>query len=255
MSAARLSLPRVAACAAACLMSIASLPGGALDGGLAIAAETRIVDPWAGGEIAAGSTVIIDDGGSITGNVTVDGTLRFNQTTDLTVSTLISGTGAVEVVNTGTVALTGLTGTTANFDMALTVAAGRMLIGSTGTTNLAVGSTGTGTLSVAGGRLDNRESYLGFAAGSRGAASVTSGTWASSRSLYVGLSGTGTLEVAGGRVQNTNGIIGAPEGGVGNVIVSSGTWASSSQLSVGGYAISGTGAGTVRARSLSREGV
>jgi T5SS/PEP-CTERM-associated repeat protein/autotransporter-associated beta strand protein len=227
-----------------CVTAASCLVVAAWCGGLANAAETRIADPWAGGEIAAGSTVIIDDGGSITGSVTVDGTLRFNQTTDLTVGSLITGTGSLVLANTGTVALTGLTENFVNFDMAVTVADGRMLIGSTGTSNVAVGRTGTGELFVTGGVVNSWTSYLGFDAGSRGTATVTSGSWASARVLYVGLSGTGELEVAGGRVSNTNGIIGDPAGGVGSVVVSSGTWAINSQLSVGGYGISGTGAGT-----------
>jgi len=230
----------------ACVTAAAGLLVTACCSGPATAAETRISAPWAGGDIAAGSTVIIDDGGSIDGDVTVDGTLRFNQTTDLIVGSLISGTGSLVLANTGTVALTGLTSNFANFDMAVTVAAGRMLIGSTGTSNVAVGSTGAGELFVTGGLLNSGTSHLGFAAGSRGTATVTSGTWASSKLLYVGLSGTGVLEVAGGRVSNTNGIIGAPAGGEGSVLVSSGTWENSGPLYVGGYSTSGTtGRGTL----------
>jgi fibronectin-binding autotransporter adhesin len=229
-----------------CVTAAACLVVAACCGGLANAAETRIADPWAGGEIAAGSTVIIDDGGSITGSVTVDGTLRFNQTTDLTVGSLISGTGSLVLANTGTVALAGLTENFVNFDMAVTVADGRMLIGSAGTSNVAVGSAGAGELFVTGGLLNSGTSSLGFAAGSRGSATITSGSWVSSRLLYVGLSGTGALEVAGGWVRNSNGIIGGPAGGEGSVLVSSGTWWNGGQLYVGGYSTSGTsGRGTL----------
>jgi T5SS/PEP-CTERM-associated repeat protein/autotransporter-associated beta strand protein len=229
----------------ACVTAAAGLVVAAWCGGSAIAAETRIADSWAGGDIAAGSTVIIDDGGSITSSVTVDGTLRFNQTTDLTVGSLITGTGSLVLANTGTVALAGLTENFVNFDMAVTVADGRMLIGSTGTSNVAVGRTGMGELFVNGGLLNSGTSYLGFAAGSRGTATVTSGSWVSSRLLYVGLSGTGALEVAGGYVENTSGIIGAPAGGEGSVIVSNGTWKNRGILYVGGYTSGTAGQGSL----------
>ncbi|MEY3206406.1 MAG: hypothetical protein RLZZ21_2737, partial [Planctomycetota bacterium] len=52
----------------------------------AIAETSRYAVPWAGGTIAPGNTVVIEDGGSITADVVADGMLRFEQSHTLTVS-------------------------------------------------------------------------------------------------------------------------------------------------------------------------
>lgn len=110
----------------------------------------RLSASWSGGTIAPGDSVVVENGGSITGNVVADGLLRFEQVDPLTVSSTISGTGGLAVANTGTVALTGLTSGTAVFDLALTVSAGQLSIGSSGTNPLVLGRAGVGSLELSG---------------------------------------------------------------------------------------------------------
>ena len=206
----------------------------------AAAATTTYNGAWAGGTIAPGSTAILNDGASITGNVEANGLLQFNQTTSLTMSAALSGTGGLALTNTGTFILTGLTSGTGRFDLAITASSGALSIGATGTSPLVVGNNGTGSLSVTGGTVRNGAGFLGFAQGSLGTATVTSGSWTNSRILYVGHSGTGTLDVTGGVVTNSNAHLGFSAGGVGTAIVTSGVWNNRGLLHVGG-AVGGTG--------------
>jgi fibronectin-binding autotransporter adhesin len=206
----------------------------------AAAATTTYNGAWAGGTIAPGSTAILNDGASITGNVEANGLLQFNQTTSLTMSAALSGTGGLALTNTGTFTLTGLTSGTGRYDLAITTSRGALSIGTTGTNPLVVGDNGTGSLFVTGGTVRNGAGFLGFAQGSLGTATVTSGSWTNSRILYVGHSGTGTLDVAGGVVTNSNAHLGFTAGGVGTAIVTSGVWNNRGLLYVGG-AVGGTG--------------
>lgn len=213
----------------------------------AAAAETsRYAIPWAGGTIAPGNTVVIEDGGSITANVVADGMLRFERSAALTVSSTISGTGGLAVVGTGTVALAGLTSGTANFDLAISVPSGQLLIGSTGTNALTLGRSGVGSIEIAGGLMNNGNLALGVAPGGLGTATISSGTW-TNRIVQLGQSGTGSLTLQGGRMTATTSAIGT-SGGMGMVIVAGGTWVNASQLTVGGYlSTGGTGSLTITA--------
>ena len=223
------------------LLAVGLLIAGLCSGAPASAAPTTYFGAWSGGTIAPGESVILADGASLTGNVEANGRLEFAQTTALTTSATISGTGSLALTNTGTVVLTGLTSGTARFDLALSASRGALAIGATGTNPLIVGDTGVGSLSVTGGSVRNGLGVLGFTAGSLGTATVSSGTWANaSRILYVGHSGTGVLDVAGGFVTNSNGHLGGFSGSVGTANVSSGTWHNGGQLYVGGR-IGGTG--------------
>ena len=219
------------------------------------AATTTYTSAWSGGTIAAGDTAVIDDGATITGNVVANGTLRFNQTTALTMSGTITGSGAVALTNTGTFTLTGLTSGTARFDLAISASAGQLMIGSSGTNAFVVGHSGLGSLSVMGGRVVNGNGFLGLAAGGLGAATVGSGTWSNSRLLHVGFSGPGSLSVTGGEVTNTTGVIGNT-GGTGTVTVSGGAWTNGGPLYIGGYT-GGVGTGTLEINSgrVSNSGV
>ena len=203
---------------------------------------------FTGGTINPGDTVLLNNGATVTGNVTDNGTLQFNQSAGntLTISNLISGTGTLSLTNTGTLNLTGTSGAanTIVLDMTTSASLGLLQIRS-GTGNLRVGGSGTGALNVTGGYVSNTDGSLGFSPGSVGTATVSGGTWASSSELFVGYSGTGTLNVTGGMVTNTTGYLGGAfigEGdavsGVGAATVSSGTWANSGDLFVG---YSGTG--------------
>jgi T5SS/PEP-CTERM-associated repeat protein len=215
----------------------------------ASAATTTYTSVWAGGTIAPGDTAILANGASLTGNVVANGMLEFAQTTSLTTSTTISGTGGLAITNTGTLALTGLTSGTARFDLAISASQGELAIGATGTNPLVIGNTGVGSLSVTGGSVKNGLGFLGFAAGSLGTATVSSGTWANAgstpRILYVGYSGTGVLDVAGGYVTNSNGYVGYEAGSVGTATVSSGTWQNRGTLYVGARIGGTSGSGTL----------
>ena len=229
---------------------------------------------FTGGTINPGDTVLLNNGATVTGNVTANGTLQFNQTTGntLTISNLISGTGTLSLTNTGTLNLTPAPGaphlpvvldmtTSASLGLLQINAASGLLVGGsgTGTLNVTGGSVtstdvtlgydagGTGTLNVTGGSVTNTTGYLGYSSGSDGTATVSSGTWANSMDLHVGYSGTGTLNVTGGSVTSANGVLGffvvgfdgnPDAAGVGTATVSSGTWANSGNLVIG---VGGTG--------------
>ncbi|MGB8853377.1 MAG: hypothetical protein WCC69_07425 [Pirellulales bacterium] len=212
--------------------------------GPAVAEITRVAVPWAGGTIAPGNTVVIEDGGSITANVVADGMLRFERSNTLTVSSTISGTGGLSVAGTGTVALTGMASGTANFDLAISVPSGQLLIGSTGTNSLTLGRSGVGSIELSGGLVNNGNLALGAAPGGFGTATVSSGTW-TNRIVQVGQSGTGSLTLLGGRMTATTAAIGS-SAGFGTAVVSGGTWSGMSQLNIGGYSTTvGTGLLTI----------
>jgi fibronectin-binding autotransporter adhesin len=207
-----------------------------------IAATTTYTGVWAGGTIAPDETVVLNDGASVAGNVLANGTLQFNQsgTNLLVISSTISGTGTLSLTNTGALNLTG-TSSGSNvivLDLNTTASAG-LLQAQTGTGVLRIGSSGTGMLNVTGGRVSNRDGFLGVNAGGIGTATVSSGTWANGGSIIVGSSGIGTLNVTGGLVSNGGGSLGVNADGIGTATVSSGTWASRQDLYVG-YGGTGT---------------
>lgn len=211
-----------------------------------VAADTiRYAATWGGGTIDAGTTVVIEDGASITGNVTANGSLRFDRISPLTVTSMISGTGELAVANTGTVALAGLTSGTGQFNLAINVSAGQLSIGSTGTNPVVLGNAGTAALEVTGGQVRSGVAFLGVGPDGVATATISGGSWSTNnRLLHVGHSGTGALVVAGGRMSNSSGVIGSTNTGVGSAVVSSGTWSNWGGLFVGGYQGS-TGRGTL----------
>ena len=141
---------------------------------------------FTGGTISPGDTVLLNDGASVAGAVTADGTLQFNQSAGntLTISNLISGTGTLSLTNTGTLNLTGTSGAanTVVLDMTTSASLGVLQINAA-SGNLWVGGSGTGTLTVTGGRVNNANGQLGVNPGSLGTATVSSGTWANSGGL------------------------------------------------------------------------
>jgi len=105
------------------IRSASSFPGIALAGLLAagltarpVCAATTTYDtnntPYTGGTIVAGDTVLLNDGATVTGNVTDDGVLQFNQTSGLTIANNITGSGTVSLTNSGTLTLSGNNGLT-----------------------------------------------------------------------------------------------------------------------------------------------
>jgi len=201
---------------------------------------------WQGGTISAGATLRLDDGATVSsgvGNPFVSGTLQFNATTPLTISSTISGAGTLSLTNTGTLSLTGTSSSPLNpvaLDMTTVVSAGLLQSGTTGLTRLSIGDTGTGSLNVNGGQVKDSVAYIGYNAGSSGTATISSGLWTNQSSLYVGSSGSGVLNVSGGQVTNNNGFIGHTASGIGTATVTSGTWALSGSLTIGN-----TGTGTL----------
>jgi T5SS/PEP-CTERM-associated repeat protein/autotransporter-associated beta strand protein len=199
---------------------------------------------FTGGTINPGDTVLLNDGASVTGNVTANGTLQFNQSAGntLTISNLISGTGTLSLTNTGILNLAGTSGgegveNTVVLDMTTSASLGVLQINSA-IGDLWVGGNGTGTLNVTGGYVSNANGKLGVNPGSIGTATVSNGTWANSGELGVGLNGTGTLNVSGGNVSSNSGLVGYARGSNGTATVSGGTWANSTDLFVGFF---GTG--------------
>jgi len=85
---------------------------------------------------------------------------------------------------------------------------------------------------VNGGSVTNDVGLIGFYDTGVGTATVSSGTWANSGSLYVGERGTGTLNMTGGLVTTTGGAIGENSTGTGTVTAAGGTWANSGDLIV-----------------------
>jgi fibronectin-binding autotransporter adhesin len=201
------------------------------------AATTTYTSPYAGGTIAAGDAVVLDDGATITGPITANGTLQFNQTSGtLTMSSALTGSGTLSLTNAGSLMLTGTTVSVGiGLDMTTTVASGRLLIGNNGGRTLYLGNTngGVGTLSINSGYVGNGSSYLGFGAGGQASVTVSSGTWSNGSFTYVGWDGSGTLDVTGGSVTGVAASIGRNVGSVGSVTVSGGTMSYSSNLTVG----------------------
>ncbi len=78
----------------------------ALYAGYSTAAVTIYTGIYAGGTIAAGDAVLLNDGASVTGNVVANGTLQFDQTgTALPFNSKIHETGTLALTNTDTLNL------------------------------------------------------------------------------------------------------------------------------------------------------
>ena len=231
------------------LRVVVSFGVAALLGSLAVptrAATTTYTSAYAGGTIAPGDRVVLNDGATITGPITDNGTLQFNQTSGtLTMSSTLTGSGTLSLTNAGTLMLTGTTVSVGvGLDMTTTVDSGRLLIGNNGGRTLYLGNTngGVGTLSINGGYVGNGSSYLGFSAGGQASVTVSSGTWSNGSFTYVGWDGSGTLDVTGGSVTGLVCSIGRNLGSVGSVTVSGGTMSYTSNLTVGD---GGTGSLTI----------
>jgi autotransporter-associated beta strand protein/T5SS/PEP-CTERM-associated repeat protein len=195
--------------------------------------------------------VVLNDGATITGAITDNGTLQFNQTSGtLTMSSALTGSGTLSLTNAGTLMLTGTTVSVGiGLDMTTTVDSGRLLIGNNGGRTLYLGNTngGVGTLSINGGYVGNGSSYLGFGAGGQASVTVSSGTWSNGSFTYVGWDGTATLGVTGGSVTGVIASIGRNLGSVGSVTVLGGTMSYTSNLTVGD---GGTGSLTIGSGGL-----
>ncbi|MFM9023804.1 MAG: beta strand repeat-containing protein [Planctomycetaceae bacterium] len=166
---------------------------------------------YPGGTIAAGDTVRIDDGGSVTGAVANSGTLQFNQTSgsiSLTGTYTGDATATLSLTSGGTVALLQST-TTTIIDGAVDVRAGLL---TTGTSALYIGSTGTGSLAISGNGAV-ATTFVRFASGSGSVAvfTMSGGTFTNTATSTPGFyfaSGTassGTFTMTGGTANFGNG--------------------------------------------------
>jgi autotransporter-associated beta strand protein len=61
---------------------------------------------WAGGTIASGATLQLDNGATVSGNATNNGTLQYNASENLTISNTVAGTGTLSLTGSGTLTLT-----------------------------------------------------------------------------------------------------------------------------------------------------
>jgi hypothetical protein len=121
---------------------------------------------FTGGTINPGDTVLLNDGADVTGDITANGTLQFNQSAGntLTISNLISGTGTLSLTNTGILNLSGTSGgegveNTFVLDMTTSASLGVLQITSA-SGNLWVGGRGNGTLSVTGSYVSNNDGQI-----------------------------------------------------------------------------------------------
>jgi len=243
----------VAICSASSFLgfALAGLLAAGVAESSAHAATTTYTSPYAGGTISPGDSVVLDDGATITGAITNNGTLQFNQTSGtLTMSSALTGSGTLSLTNAGTLMLTGTTVSVGiGLDMTTTVDSGRLLIGNNGGRQLHLGNTngGVGRLLINGGYVGNGSSYLGYEAGGQASVTVTSGTWSNGSFTYVGWNGTATVDVTGGSVIGTIASIGRNLGSVGSVTVSGGTMSYTSNITVGDQ---GTGSLTIGSGGL-----
>ena len=203
-----------------------------------------------------------EDGGVGTLNITNNGRVRVGNdsaglagTGVFTISSNVEGEGNLVVRNGSKVNNTGNSGF-----------AGRAIIGESSnytgnvtvngagsewnnTSDLFVGDGGQGFLNIQnGGKVSNRDGYIGYASSSTGSVTVTGGSqWINSGTLTVGRGGSGILNVeAGGVVRNTTGFIGRIDGTTGTVTVTgSGHWDNSGNLYVGGDSANEGGTATL----------
>lgn len=111
-------------------------------GGLIVSGGTETLNgnnSYTGGTTIRTGTLQLGDGivnGSITGNVTDNGTLAFNQLSSMAFSGIISGTGGVTQIGTGTAALTAAN----TYTGGTTITTGTLQIGNGGTTGSIVGN-------------------------------------------------------------------------------------------------------------------
>ncbi|ESQ82793.1 hypothetical protein ABENE_20805, partial [Asticcacaulis benevestitus DSM 16100 = ATCC BAA-896] len=142
-------------------------------------------------QIGSGGTT-----GSIIGNVTNAGTLAFNRSNSLTYAGLISGTGAVTQIGSGTTILTGAN----TYSGGTTITAGILQLGAGGTTGSILGDVvNNGTLVFS---RSDASTFAGAITGTGSLNSISGGTTTlTGNSNYGGAtnaSGGGEIRIAGG---------------------------------------------------------
>lgn len=199
-------------------------------------AQTQIdVDVAFSGTIAPTEIVnLVAPGGTVNGPVVNNGQLWFNNSdiTFLSVSSAISGSGAVLFIQPVNVTLSGSNSYTG----------GTIIYGGTTTVTGAIQG-GSGILEVDGldstmlaisGTVVNGNAFLASTAGQVGDVTVSpGGSWTSSGILYAGFSGTSTVNLVGGAISAGTSYFGRQNGSLGTLLLSSGTFASSGSIYFG----------------------
>lgn len=233
---------------------------------------------YTGGTAITGGTLQLGNGGaggSVTGDIDNNGKLVFDRSDISTFAGAISGSGLIEQNGTGTLNLTGNSGSFTGGALVnagtLGVKSGGVLntshlfaaidIGSTAavavdgagsllnsTGDLAIGGSGAATLTITnGGTASDAMGVLGANAGSSGTATVAGAgsAWINSTDLLVGADGIGKLNILnGGVVSDASANVGNGTPSQGSVVVdgAGSTWINTGDVSVG---LGGSGTVTI----------
>ncbi|MGA0563747.1 autotransporter domain-containing protein [Ancylobacter sp. VNQ12] len=169
-------------------------------GGLTIAGGTQILtgtNSYTGGTVIASGTLQIGDGGAsgaIQGDVTDNGTLVVNLSSELTLAGAISGTGAVVQMGSGSTTLSGAS----SYGGGTTVSAGALVLGSST-------AAGTGPISLADGTMLGFVDGISVANPLVVAGAVTFALESGSATESGAITGSGALVFSGAGVINLTG--------------------------------------------------
>ncbi|MGA0564350.1 autotransporter-associated beta strand repeat-containing protein [Ancylobacter sp. VNQ12] len=194
--------------------AIFTLSGGVSgDGGLRKSGNGTLVlggdNSYGGGTVIEGGTLQVGAGGtsgSITGDVSTAGTLRFDRSDDIRFAGAISGSGSLIQAGSGTLVLTGAS----SFTGGTRVTAGTLMLGDGGSSGSILGNvTDNGTLAF---NRSDAVSFNGIISGSGGVVQMGTGTLTlAGANTYAG----GTVIGAGSTLQvASDGNLGAATGSV-----------------------------------------
>ncbi|RDJ27830.1 hypothetical protein DWF00_13000, partial [Bosea caraganae] len=196
---------------------------------------------YAGGTTIAAGTLQLGDGGtsgSIVGDVTNNGTLAFNRSDAATFAGVVSGSGALKQLGSGTTILTGANSYTGG----TVIAAGTLQLGNGGTTGSIAGDVAnSGTLAF---NRSDAVSFAGIVSGSGALKQIGSGTTTlTGANTYAGgtVISAGTLQLGNG---GTSGSIGGDVANDGTLAFNRSDVVSFAGVVSGSGALKQTGSGT-----------